>query len=162
MLVKILRSLVAPFRRAPKKKTLALPEPLKPRRRTPRPAYYPEPFEQPVGSAYAQDSAIKDQRGYYSDSYGMHADEARHFAEKSFIGYTMIAYIAGNWLVDKACAMPAGDAVRQGWDIQTDFQPLEGALKTLDEEFEISKKITIFLYKYVKIFPRVFNQPVML
>lgn len=39
------------------------------------------------------------------------------YAGQGFIGYQTAAMIAQNWLVDKACAMPAKDAARNGYDI---------------------------------------------
>lgn len=41
------------------------------------------------------------------------------YAGQSFIGYSMCAIIAQHWLVDKACTMPARDAVRQGFSLLT-------------------------------------------
>lgn len=39
------------------------------------------------------------------------------FVSQSFIGYQVCAMIAQNWLVDKACTMPARDAIRHGFNI---------------------------------------------
>ncbi len=41
------------------------------------------------------------------------------YASQGFIGWQMCALLAQNWLVDKACSMPARDATRNGWDIAT-------------------------------------------
>lgn len=106
------------------------------------------PFEQPEGSAYgAMDSAIIKSQGLFGSygAYGIDEEPARHFAERSFIGYTMIANIAKNWLVDKACSMPAGDAVRQGWEVQCGNAPLEGVIKKLDEERKISRTLEEYI-----------------
>lgn len=40
------------------------------------------------------------------------------YASTSFIGYQACAMIAQHWLVDKACTMPARDAIRNGFDLQ--------------------------------------------
>lgn len=40
-----------------------------------------------------------------------------YFAENGFIGYQTAALIAQHWLIDKACTMPARDAVRHGYEI---------------------------------------------
>lgn len=37
------------------------------------------------------------------------------YANQGFIGYQACAIFAQNWLVSKACSMPAKDAVRNGW-----------------------------------------------
>lgn len=39
------------------------------------------------------------------------------FVSQTFIGYQMCALIAQHWLADKACTMPARDAIRHGFDI---------------------------------------------
>lgn len=39
------------------------------------------------------------------------------YASQGFIGYQTSAMMAQNWLVDKACAMPAKDASRHGYEI---------------------------------------------
>lgn len=39
------------------------------------------------------------------------------FGDQAFIGYQTAAIIAQNWLVDKACTMPARDAVRHGYEV---------------------------------------------
>lgn len=40
------------------------------------------------------------------------------YASTSFIGYQACGMIAQHWLVDKACTMPARDAIRNGFDLQ--------------------------------------------
>lgn len=39
------------------------------------------------------------------------------YASHRFIGYQLCAVISQHWLVDKACTMPARDAVRHGFDV---------------------------------------------
>lgn len=39
------------------------------------------------------------------------------YASQGFIGYQMCAIIAQNWLIRKACSMPARDATRNGYDL---------------------------------------------
>ena len=45
------------------------------------------------------------------------------FASQTFIGYAMAAMLSQHWLIDKACSMPARDAVRHGFLI--DFKGLD-------------------------------------
>lgn len=47
------------------------------------------------------------------------------FASQSFIGYQMCAFIAQHWLIEKACAMPARDAVRHGFSVALDNAPTD-------------------------------------
>ena len=42
---------------------------------------------------------------------------AMWYASQTFIGYQLAAILAQHWLIDKACTMPARDAIRQGFDI---------------------------------------------
>lgn len=42
------------------------------------------------------------------------------YGSQGFIGYQSCAMIAQHWLVDKACTMPARDAVRTGYEIGAD------------------------------------------
>ncbi|HDL1144341.1 TPA: DUF1073 domain-containing protein [Mannheimia haemolytica] len=39
------------------------------------------------------------------------------YASKAFIGYQMCAVLSQNWLVGKACSVPARDATRNGFDV---------------------------------------------
>jgi len=39
------------------------------------------------------------------------------YASQTFIGYQLAAILAQHWLIDKACTVPARDAIRQGFDI---------------------------------------------
>ena len=41
------------------------------------------------------------------------------YAAQGFIGYQICALVSQHWLVDKACTMPARDAMRHGYDIAT-------------------------------------------
>lgn len=44
------------------------------------------------------------------------AGQIAWYGAQSFIGYQVCAIISQNWLVDKACSMPARDAVRNGYE----------------------------------------------
>lgn len=58
------------------------------------------------------------------------------FASQTFIGYQMCAIVAQHWLVDKACTMPARDAIRHGFDIHVDVDGLEEEqTQALEEQF---------------------------
>lgn len=52
---------------------------------------------------------------------------AAWYTSQGFIGHQMCAIIAQQWLVGKACAMPAEDALRNGWT--TDFKGVDEASK---------------------------------
>lgn len=42
------------------------------------------------------------------------------YSSQSFIGFQMAAILAQHWLIDKACSMPAKDAIRKGYEVIRD------------------------------------------
>lgn len=69
---------------------------------------------------------------------GLNAAQLGFYAAGSpFIGYQSCAMMATNWLVDKACSMPARDAVRQGYTLGDDEQ----ALRDTDKRFSVFKNL---------------------
>lgn len=44
---------------------------------------------------------------------------AMWYASQGFIGHQLCAILAQNWLISKACTMPARDAIRRGFDVVT-------------------------------------------
>ena len=64
------------------------------------------------------------------------------YAAQSFIGYQMCAILAQHWFVDKACTMPARDAIRNGYRVtRDDGEKLDPKVTTelakLDKRFKI-------------------------
>jgi phage-related protein (TIGR01555 family) len=79
-----------------------------------------------------------------------------YYASQGFIGWQQCAIISQNWLVDKACTMPAKDAVRHGYDITvndgSDVSPkILDAMRRLDKKMKI-KKECIQLIKNSRVF----------
>lgn len=72
------------------------------------------------------------------------------YAQQGFIGYQTSAMIAQNWLVDKACAMPAKDAVRHGYEItvndgtKIDSDVLDYMIQQ-DKKFDIKSQCVEFI-----------------
>lgn len=67
---------------------------------------------------------------------------ANWFASQSFIGHQMSAMLAQNWLINKACSVPARDATRNGYDIvSTDGTDIPDevikALQKFDKKYKI-------------------------
>lgn len=84
--------------------------------------------------------------GYEDVNLPMSPMLAGWFASQGFIGHQMCAIIGQHWLVSKACAMPAEDAIRNGWT--TDFEGIEdqghveeltAQVKAIDEKMGIDK-----------------------
>lgn len=70
----------------------------------------------PVVSGAAMDSAGGQTiKGFNAYAEGVPDNLLAWFASQGFIGHQVAAYIAQHWLVDKACRMPAADAVRNGF-----------------------------------------------
>ncbi len=75
------------------------------------------------------------------------------FLSQGFIGHQLAAMLATHWLIDKACTIPAKDAVRKGYEIVT----LEGEkikipqalrrMQVLDKRYKINKNMIQFVRK---------------
>jgi uncharacterized protein len=73
-------------------------------------------FPQPTGGA-AMDESIGERFPLKGTWGGIPEAVGSWYAAQSFIGYQYCAMIAQHWLVDKACSMPAKDAIRQGYAV---------------------------------------------
>lgn len=63
------------------------------------------------------------------------------FLSQSFIGHQMCAIMSQNWLINRACKIPAEDATRNGWKIEgVDSEELE----ELDKAWDIMRKCQEF------------------
>lgn len=73
------------------------------------------------------------------------------FAAQGFIGYQLAAIIAQHWLVDKACAMPARDAIRQGFSVALEGQPTDAkelaAIHKASKRFAINRQMQEFVHR---------------
>ncbi len=69
------------------------------------------------------------------------------YASQGFIGYQTMAIIAQHWLVDKACEMPAKDALRNGYRLtfndgeQNINNKVIDKIRKLDKTYQIKKKL---------------------
>lgn len=90
-----------------------------------------------------QDTALPDNIAYW-------------YGGQTFIGYQLCAVLAQNWLVDKACTMPARDSIRMGYEIsipsgiKIDPEKIT-ALQEMDEKFRIPEKLVEFV-RFSRIF----------
>ena len=72
------------------------------------------------------------------------------YASQTFIGYQMCALLAQQWLISKACLMPAKDATRNGYDItvndgsEVDPEILD-ELRKLDVKYNLNKNLIQFI-----------------
>lgn len=99
-------------------------------------------FEAPEASA----EAAMDSAGGYgikangSAGYGIPESQIDWYASQTFIGYNMCAMLAQHWFINKACLIPARDAIRQGYEIQGEGD-LPKTLKDLDKKYHLNKNM---------------------
>lgn len=72
------------------------------------------------------------------------------YASQTFIGYQMCAMIAQQWLISKACLMPAKDATRNGYEVTTndgtEIDPaVFDAIKKADVRYKLNKNLIEFV-----------------
>jgi phage-related protein (TIGR01555 family) len=77
-----------------------------------------------------------------NNRFGIPDAQVEWYASQGFIGYQMCAILAQHWLIAKACAMPARDATRNGWEITvndgTDAPPgVLDYMAKLDKRFHL-------------------------
>lgn len=98
-----------------------------------------------AGNEIAMDATpMQEAKARYASDFMLGIPEAQlgWYANQGFIGYQICAMIAQNWLVDKACTMPARDACRNGFDTivenGTEVSPdTLDALKKMDERMRL-------------------------
>lgn len=75
--------------------------------------------------------------------------QAYWYGSQGFIGYQMCAIIAQNWLIKKACRIPARDAVRKGFDIKAtneDVSPeVMDAIKAGNKRYRLNRHLMEFV-----------------
>jgi uncharacterized protein len=79
-------------------------------------------FQDADGNAVAMDSVdLNTIKGAYRlGNAGVPDAQLMWYASQSFIGFQTAGILAQHWLIDKACSMPAKDAIRNGYDILRD------------------------------------------
>lgn len=85
-----------------------------------------------------------------NNGWGIPDAQIEWYAGQGFIGYQMCAILAQQWLVDKACTMPAKDATRNGWEltVNDNVEVPDGLLdfqRKLDRRFKIKKEAREFV-----------------
>lgn len=82
-------------------------------------------------------------------TYGVPDVLASWYASQGFIGYQMCAVLLQHWFIDKACTMPARDAIRKGYEIAAttggDKTAAGIAPEVLDEMRALDKRFKIEL-----------------
>lgn len=117
------------------------------------------PSAQPVRSADGTVSAMdaSDEgdeaivRGYGRGQPNMSDALTMWYASQSFIGHQLAALVSQHWLVGKACAQPALDATRNGFNITTaDGEELTtemlNTIKRADKAYGLTKNLVQYLH----------------
>lgn len=80
-------------------------------------------FKNPYGNiiggekqTFAMDNKIS-AKNAYNNSLVIPETQVLWYASQSFIGYQLCAILSQNWLIAKACLMPAKDATRNGYEV---------------------------------------------
>lgn len=102
---------------------------------------------------FAQDSAedFASIKGIFGlNQIGLPDVQASWFGSQGFIGYQMCAIIAQHWLVNKACAVPARDAIRKGFvinvpDAAGDPVAVHAALIKADKKYKLKRNLVEFV-----------------
>lgn len=73
------------------------------------------------------------------------------YSSQTFIGYQLCAMLAQNWLVSKACLMPAKDATRNGFEISVsngdEIEPeIMDCIRHYDKKYELNKNLIEFVH----------------
>ena len=101
--------------------------------------------EAPLPEGVTQDSI---QHSIKGDSYSMIPQaQADWYMSQSFLGYGMMALIAKNPLVDKACNTPARDAIRRGYNVNCDCEESIAELISHDKDFDLQEKMKLFIHQ---------------
>ncbi len=90
-------------------------------------------------------------KGFASDTGALSDSLVNWYASQAFIGHQLCGILAQHWLINKACSMPADDAVRNGYDIvSTDGDELPPKAVKLLAHYDRSMKIKAHLREFVR------------
>lgn len=99
----------------------------------------------------AMDSSLSTLKTSYQNNTSIPDNQVCWYSSQSFIGHQMCALLSQNWLVSKACLMPAKDATRNGFEItvndgtEVDPEVLDDMVK-MDEKFKLIPNLIEFVH----------------
>ncbi len=103
------------------------------------------------GKVAAMDGSMSSLKATFAAyNSGIPAAQFGWYAGQGFIGYQNCAMLSQNWLIDKACTMPARDAIRVGYDITvndgTEISPdALDLMKKIDKEMRLNQNCEEFV-----------------
>ena len=104
----------------------------------------------PVSSdGTAMDSACENIKLAFNARTRLPASIFDWYASQGFIGYQACAILSQNWLIDKACTIPAQDAIRKGYEISINdgseiSTEIINEIYSLDKEYYLNKNLIQF------------------
>ena len=115
---------------------------------------YDETTSGAKAATFAMDDAVGSsglKAAYQLGSYGVPDAQASWYGSQGFIGYQMCAIIAQHWLVEKACLVPAREAVRKGYRVAvTDGTGAEvkelKAIERADKKYRLRQNLVEFIH----------------
>lgn len=110
---------------------------------------FKQPFAQSKYTMDAMDSADTLKRPM-ADDLVIPELQALWFASQTFIGYQLCALLSQNWLISKACLIPAKDATRNGYTISVSdgsdvSSEILNEIKRLDGLYKVNKNLIEFV-----------------
>lgn len=113
--------------------------------------------EQVLERTFQKSAVVHNPVGSAMDAFGGDSVKANYqntipevllwwYGQQSFIGYQTAAILSQQWLISKACLMPAKDAVRNGYEVTVndgtivDAEVLD-AIRKADRDFQINKNL---------------------
>lgn len=94
---------------------------------------------------------------YTNQAYAVPSALLNWYGNQGFIGYNMCGILSQHWLIRKACAMPAEDAIRKGYTITSnDGEKLSPEILQAFEDAAIKYKLNARMREFVT-FGRIFG-----
>lgn len=105
-----------------------------------------------ANNGVAMDSAISEMKSQFSiHDNNLPLEVLNYFAECSFINYQVCALLSQHWLIDKACSMPAEDAIRNWFDISINSggekltTEIKDEIRQYDKKYRLSENLLEFV-----------------
>lgn len=93
-----------------------------------------------ASAAMAMDSVLgQPHKPWQGQMIGVSPALMEWYASQSFIGYPACAMMATHWLIDKACRMPARDAIRQGYTLDVGGEEISEQLRKSDKRYNLDE-----------------------
>lgn len=120
----------------------------------------------PVSATFAQDSngvenceftEVQDEsmqtikRQFGLNDVTLNQAQLAWYASQSFIGYQACAILSQNWLINKACMMPARDAIRKGFEITVNdgsqvAPEILDEIRSFDKRYKLNNNLVEFVH----------------